>query len=65
MRFGGEPWGGNGQEDYVRNAHASKLMEACWSRKESLGPGNPGHTNRVELLAKHATVRPAESTDGV
>jgi hypothetical protein len=30
MRFGGEPWGGNGQEDYARNAHASKLMEACW-----------------------------------
>jgi hypothetical protein len=29
--------------DYARNAHASKLTEACWSRKESLGPGNPGH----------------------
>ncbi len=33
----------NGQEDYARNAHASKMMEVCWSRKESLGPGNPGH----------------------
>jgi hypothetical protein len=53
----------NGQEDYARNAHASKLTVACWSRKESLGPGNPGH-NGVELLAKHATVRPAELTDG-
>jgi hypothetical protein len=20
----------HGQEDYARNAHASKLMEACW-----------------------------------
>jgi hypothetical protein len=43
MRFGGEPWGGNGQEDYAKNTPASKLMGACWSRKESLGPGNPGH----------------------
>jgi hypothetical protein len=33
----------NGQEDYARNAHASKLIKARWSRKESLGPGNPGH----------------------
>jgi hypothetical protein len=32
-----------GRKTNARNAHASKLTEACWSRKESLGPGNPGH----------------------
>ncbi len=54
----------NGQEDYARNAHASKLTEACWSRKESLGPGNPGH-QRSGAVGETRYGPSAELTDGV
>jgi hypothetical protein len=43
MRFGENSGAENGQEDYARKAHASELTLVCWSRKESLGPGNPRH----------------------
>jgi hypothetical protein len=33
----------NGQEDYARKAQASELTLVCWSRKGSLGSGNPRH----------------------
>jgi hypothetical protein len=41
MRFEGEPQGGYGQISYVKSALT--LTGACWSRKASLGSGNPGH----------------------
>ena len=41
MRFEGELQGGYGQVSYVKNAQT--LTGACWSRKASLGSGNPGH----------------------
>jgi len=41
MRLEGEPKGEREQASYMDNA--AMLMEACWSRRASLGPGNPGH----------------------
>jgi hypothetical protein len=41
MKFEGELQGGYGQMSCVKIAQT--LMEACWSRKASLGSGNPGH----------------------
>jgi hypothetical protein len=41
MRFEGELQGGYGHISCVKNAQT--LTEACWSRKASLGSGNPGH----------------------
>ena len=41
MRFEGELQGGYGQMSCVKIAQT--LTEACWSRKASLGSGNPGH----------------------
>jgi hypothetical protein len=53
MRFEGELQGGYGHISCVKNAQT--LTEACWSRKASLGSGNPGHAwigrcNYVELI---------------
>jgi hypothetical protein len=42
-------------------SHSSELTLVCWSRKGSLGLATLD-INGVELLAKHATVRPAELT---
>jgi hypothetical protein len=39
MRFEGELQGGYGHISCVKNAQT--LTEACWSRKASLGSGNP------------------------
>jgi len=33
----------NGQDDYAWKAQASELTLVCWSRKGSLGSGNPRH----------------------
>ncbi len=52
----------NGQEDYTRNALASKLTVACWIRKESLGPVNPGH-QQSGAVGETCMVCPAELTD--
>jgi hypothetical protein len=41
MRFEGELQGGYGQMSCMKIAQT--LTEACWSRKASLGSGNPGH----------------------
>ena len=41
MTFGEEQWGGKWAGDYARKAQASELTLVCWSRKGSLGPGNP------------------------
>ena len=49
MRFEGELQGGYGQVSYVKNAQTltgdddRPFIDACWSRKASLGSGNPGH----------------------
>jgi len=51
----------NGQDDYARKAQASELTVVCWSRKGSLGSGNPRHSgdiNGVELLAKQMMMMP-------
>ena len=62
MRLGRELRGGNGQEDYARNAQASELMEACWKGRKVQDVATLD-TNGA-MLAKQATVRTAELTEG-
>jgi hypothetical protein len=47
------------EQDYARKAQASELTLAGWSRKGGLGLATRV-LNAVELVAKHATIRPAE-----
>jgi hypothetical protein len=63
MRFGRELRGEKGQEDYARNAHTSELLEACWKGRKVKDVATLDTTG-AKLLAKQATVRTAELTEG-